>query len=73
MFRFTERSPDVFSFAECPALNVSNGYTSSDSTSMGSAVVITCAQGYTLFGTSPIACLPNMTWSDDVPRCLPGM
>ena len=46
-----------------------NGATSVTDTTVGSLANHTCDDGYLLVGATQRVCLPNETWSPDLPTC----
>lgn len=55
---------------DCPALiEPSDGSLSTSKVSVGTSVDVSCDSSFTLFGTTPLTCLPGGTWSDVVGDC----
>ena len=53
-------------------LTVANGRISTNETTHGARVTLTCNEGYTLSGRPTITC-SHGTWSDETPTCHAGI
>lgn len=64
----------------CPVPNIENGHFHLTNTShmhsallIGAVISFECLEGYFLDGLEELVCLPNGSWSDISPNCIPSM
>lgn len=56
-------------FSDCGDPTPTNGFSNSTDTTFGSVVNVTCVDGYTLNGSSILACNSDGNWSE-YPSCI---
>ena len=59
-------------FSDCAPFSVTNGALSTDLTSHGTNVTVTCDPGYTISGNKALTCHDG-TWGGDPPICIQGI